>query len=98
VYGVGNEERAAMYLELEEMARELKELEWRLEKFHELIADIDFSLKGGVLQNVLERLEKPDAEEFLKREALAELIRRILRLRGKKIGLEKKLGLKITLE
>ena len=94
---LGDAERAAMYLELERVTKELKEQEWRLTQVQKLISELGMYAKESFLDKMLDRLERADAEA-LNRQAIIDLIRRVLSLREEKADLEKRLGMKVTFE
>jgi len=98
VTSLGNNERAAMYLELERVAKELKEQEWQLRQVQKFISELELYVKADAPEKLLERLEKPDAENLFNRQAAIDLLRKIIGLRAEKADLEKKLGMKISFE
>jgi hypothetical protein len=97
VTSLGNNERAAMYLELERVAKELKEQEWQLRQVQKIISELGMYAKEDFPDKMLERLGNPDTEA-LNRQALVSLLRKVLSLREEKADLEKRLGMKISFE
>jgi hypothetical protein len=93
---VGNTERAEMYLQLESIAKELKEQKWKLTQASNLITELSLFLKGEGLDNALAILENPEKKAII--DNTIELLRAVLKLEAQKADLEKKLSIKITLE
>lgn len=98
VISLGDEERAAMYLELERTVKELKEQWWRLERVHRFLLETSSLIMEKRLEAALNKLEKNEATDLLDIEKMKELLRNVIELQAKKEDLEKKLSVKISLE
>jgi len=95
---MGDEERAGMYLELEKTVREIKELEWRLEQVERPIEQVSTLLKNREYGIALSVLGGKDFEQSFNLDRLRELLDKIVKLYARKVNLEKKLSVKISLE
>jgi hypothetical protein len=95
---LGDKERGEMFLELEATTKELKEQKWKLDQLRSFITHFNQLLEAEALDKALTILEKPENKPLLNLEVATELIRTVLKLETKKTELEKKLGMKVTLE
>lgn len=100
VSGLGDTERAAMYLELEKVTKELKEQEWRLGRVKRVYSLVNSYLKENMVSRALEAIDGLDAEDakYLNLEEIKGFLANFAELQGKKADLEKKLGMKVSLE
>jgi len=93
---MGQEERAAMYLQLESTVKELKELKWKLSQTAKITTELDLYLKAGQLEDALTILTRKESLPALNQ--APEFLRSIIKLEIQKADLEQKLGSKITFE
>lgn len=96
VIGLGQEERAAMFLQLESVVKEFKEQKWKLGQASNVVAELDMYLKADRFSDALVVLERPEKRVVL--DNLRELLQIVLKLESQKVDLEKQLGVKIAFE
>lgn len=93
---MGQEERAAMFLQLDSVVKELKEQKWKLSQVSRTVGELDLFLKGERFEEALAVLER--SERRLVVDDLHALLQTIVKLEGQRVSLEKSLGVKFALE